>query len=97
MALHAGAEWHGSNWDSRPDCVCTFDDKRRHGWENNWGLVGVETKAPGKIKNTTPNQKRNLEKISKAGGVAIVSDDADRVDLVLNLLTQCGVATYYVP
>lgn len=60
-------------------------------------FVGVETKAPGKIKNTTPNQKRNLEKISKAGGVAIVSDDADRVDLVLNLLTQCGVATYYVP
>ena len=37
-------------------------------------FVGVETKAPGKIKNTHPLQAREIESIGMAGGRAVVVD-----------------------
>ena len=57
-------------------------------------FVAVETKAPGKEKNTTPNQKNVLHGISEAGGVAIVTDNTARVEEALNELKQGNVNTY---
>lgn len=47
-------------------------------------FLGIETKAPGKRKNTTPNQKRELQWIDDAGGIAIVVDDVQQVIEVLD-------------
>lgn len=47
-------------------------------------FVGIETKAPGKISNTTPNQERVLGEIAKHGGVVSVVDDAAQLDRVLD-------------
>lgn len=47
-------------------------------------MFGVETKAPGKIKNTTPNQDRELAAIRDAGGVAIVIDDVGQLIAAFN-------------
>lgn len=38
-------------------------------------FFGIETKAPGKAGNTTPNQDRELREIRDAGGEAYVVDD----------------------
>ena len=49
-------------------------------------FLGVETKAPGKRANTTANQQRELEWIKRAGGIAVVVDDAEQLrDLLDNL------------
>ena len=60
-------------------------------------FMGIETKAPGKAKNTTPNQKRHLENIHAAGGVAIVAADSQVVEDALNRLQQYGQCIYSVP
>jgi hypothetical protein len=39
-------------------------------------FAAIETKAPGKIKNTTPNQDRVLKEINDHYGFADVIDDA---------------------
>lgn len=39
-------------------------------------FAAVETKAPGKRSETTPNQDKELMGIHRAGGVAVVVDDA---------------------
>lgn len=51
-----------------------------------WGgrLLAVETKAPGKRKNTTPNQERVLGEISEHGGLAVVVDDVSQLQEVLD-------------
>lgn len=46
-------------------------------------FVAVETKAPGKHLETTANQDRELVGIHKAGGIAVVIDDAERLPKVL--------------
>lgn len=38
-------------------------------------FLAIETKAPGKRSNTTPNQKRVLAEIAAHGGLQIVVDD----------------------
>lgn len=43
----------------------------------NGRFMGLETKAPGKRGNTTPNQDRELADIRKAGGIALVVDDPE--------------------
>lgn len=48
-----------------PDLVCCWKGK----------FLAVETKAPGKIANVTPNQRRRMDEIRAAGGIAIVTDD----------------------
>lgn len=60
-------------------------------------FAGIETKAPGKIKNTTPNQKKHLHGIADASGMAVVVDDVEKASMFLDLLTKSGRASYYVP
>jgi len=47
-------------------------------------FMAFETKAPGKLKNTTPNQDREIAGINKAGGMAIVVDDVEQVKEAIN-------------
>lgn len=42
-------------------------------------FIAIETKAPGKIKNVTPNQLREINGINSAQGKAIVADDVEQV------------------
>ena len=60
-------------------------------------FTGIETKAPGKIKNTTPNQKKHLRDIADSSGVAVVVDDVEKAEMFLDLLTKSGRTSYYVP
>lgn len=46
-------------------------------------FVGIEAKAPGKLKNVSELQKRNIAGINEAGGVAFAADSV--VDLEFNL------------
>jgi hypothetical protein len=59
-------------------------------------FVAIETKAPGKTKHTTPNQRRELIEIYNAFGVAIVTDDVKDVEEALEHLSH-GDADYKVP
>jgi hypothetical protein len=57
-----------------PDFICCW-----HGQ-----FLAIETKAPGKRKDTTPNQDRRLREITDHGGWAIVVDDAKQLIEFLN-------------
>ena len=57
-----------------PDLMCCWKGR----------LLAVETKAPGKRGNTTPNQKRVLGEISEHGGLAVVVDDVSQLQEVLD-------------
>lgn len=46
-------------------------------------FVGIETKAPGKIGNTTANQDRELAAIRAANGIAVVVDDVNQLEGLL--------------
>ncbi len=59
-------------------------------------FTGIETKAPGKIKNTTVNQKKHLLGISEASGMAVVVDNPELAETFLNMLND-GKPQYYVP
>lgn len=50
---------------------------------NGW-FVGIETKAPGKMKNVTPNQKMRLNEIEAAGGLALVIDNVEVLIQILD-------------
>lgn len=50
-----------------PDFICCW----------NGGFIAVETKAPGKLGNTTANQDRVIAEIRNAGGIAVVVDSAE--------------------
>jgi hypothetical protein len=41
--------------------------------------MAFETKAPGKIKNVTANQEREITDITRANGLALVVDDVEQV------------------
>lgn len=47
-------------------------------------FLAVETKAPGKLKNTTPNQDRVLGDIAAHGGWAVVVDDVAQLEKFLH-------------
>lgn len=47
-------------------------------------FMAFETKAPGKIKNVTPNQEREIEAITRAYGLALVVDDVEQVKEAIN-------------
>jgi hypothetical protein len=55
-------------------------------WEG-W-FVAIETKAPGKMANVTPNQRLRLNEIEKAKGLALVIDDVEVLRTILDTLTQ---------
>lgn len=48
-----------------PDFICCWRGQ----------FLAIETKAPGKRKDTTPNQDRRIQEIIDHGGWAIVVDD----------------------
>jgi hypothetical protein len=48
-----------------PDFVCCWNGR----------FIGIETKAPGKRSQTTPNQQRVLKEITDHGGSSLVVDD----------------------
>lgn len=52
-----------------PDFVCCD-----HG-----AFLAIETKAPGKRDNLTPNQEHRMREILVAGGAAIVVDDVSQL------------------
>lgn len=56
-----------------PDFICCFDGQ----------FLAIETKAPGKRTNTSPNQKCRIAEILAAGGLATVIDDVKQLDEVL--------------
>jgi len=52
-----------------PDLICCHQG----------AFIGIEVKAPGKIKNTTTMQDREIEGINAAGGTALVVDDVAQI------------------
>jgi hypothetical protein len=59
-----------------PDIICCYR-----------GLfIAIETKAPGKLHTTTPNQKRVISAINTSGGMAVVVDDVSAVVDLLDTL-----------
>lgn len=48
-------------------------------------FVAIETKAPGRKYNVSPNQRRNLDAIAAHGGVAVVADKVDDVKEAFNV------------
>jgi hypothetical protein len=56
-----------------PDFICCHNGK----------LIGIETKAPGKLKNTTPLQDMQIEAIRESGGIAVVVDDVRQLEGVI--------------
>lgn len=53
-----------------PDFICCYNGR----------FLAIETKAPGKINNTTPNQEQVLKEIRESGGYSLVLDDPERLD-----------------
>jgi len=49
-------------------------------------FLAFETKAPGKIKNVTPNQLREINGIQRANGLAHVVDDVAQVIAIMEEL-----------
>ena len=49
-------------------------------------FLAIETKAPGKLANVTPNQRRVIDEIQAHKGYALVVDDAKAVISVLELI-----------
>lgn len=60
-------------------------------------FAGIETKAPGKIKHTTENQRRNLRAIGEHSGLAVVADRADIVEAAVECLKQTGTTMIFIP
>jgi hypothetical protein len=55
-------------------------------------FMAFETKAPGKIKNVTPNQEREISDIQRANGLALVVDDVEQVKEAINAkIIEAGI------
>ena len=55
--------------------------------------MAFETKAPGKIKNVTANQQREIDDISRAYGLARVVDNVDQVkEAIRDRIIQKGIS-----
>lgn len=52
-----------------PDFICCWKGQ----------FLAIETKAPGKRKDTTANQDRKLQEIQEHGGWSLVVDDATQL------------------
>ena len=59
-----------------PDFVCCYKGI----------FLAIETKAPGKIANVTPNQRRVIENIRDANGFAWVVDDPADLGALFNAI-----------
>ncbi len=61
-----------------PDFICCWKGR----------FIAIETKAPGKVKNVTPNQAQRICEINAAGGVAIVIDDVAKLEELFKELEE---------
>jgi hypothetical protein len=61
-----------------PDFICCWNGK----------FLAIETKAPGKASNLTPNQQIRIDEIRAARGWALVVDDARQLEEFINERTQ---------
>lgn len=59
-----------------PDFICC--------WEGMF--LAIETKAPGKVTNLTPNQEQRLKEIRDAAGLTIVVDDVVDLNTYLHVI-----------
>ena len=57
-----------------PDFICCCNGR----------FLAIETKAPGRRGNLSPNQKHRIEEIDAANGVTIVVDDVAQLDQLEN-------------
>ena len=55
-----------------PDFICCIPPRGK--------FFAIETKAPGKRSNVTPNQEARISEIQLAKGIAIVVDDVKQLD-----------------
>lgn len=51
-------------------------------------FLAFETKAPGKIKNVTANQQREIDAIQRVNGLAHVVDDVEQVKSVIETIER---------
>lgn len=51
-------------------------------------FLAFETKAPGKIKNVTANQQREIDAIQRVNGLAHVVDDVEQVKAVIETVER---------
>lgn len=56
-----------------PDFICCWDGK----------FLAIEAKAPGKLATLTVHQKRKIEEIQSANGIAVVVDNIEDLERVL--------------
>ena len=55
-------------------------------------FMAFETKAPGKIKNVTPNQEREITDIQRANGLALVIDDVEQMkEAIHDKIIEAGI------
>lgn len=59
-----------------PDFICCYKGQ----------FIAIETKAPGKITHVTPNQERVIGEIREHGGLAVVVDSIESLQVVLDVL-----------
>ena len=55
-----------------PDFICCWNGR----------FLAIETKAPGKARNTTTMQDREIQLIRATGGAALVIDDVSQLDVL---------------
>jgi hypothetical protein len=51
-------------------------------------FMAFETKAPGKIKNVTANQQREIDGILRVNGLAHVVDDVEQVKSIIETVER---------
>lgn len=59
-----------------PDFICCWKGR----------FIAIETKAPGKLSQVTANQQRVIDAIREHGGLALVVDSVDSLQVVLDLM-----------
>ncbi len=56
-------------------------------------FMAFETKAPGKIRNVTANQQREIDDILRVNGLARVVDDVEQVkEAIRDKIIQAGIS-----
>ena len=56
-------------------------------------FMAFETKAPGKIRNVTANQQREIDDIQRVNGLARVVDDVEQVkEAIRDKIIQAGIS-----
>ncbi|MDA7805615.1 hypothetical protein N8991_06130 [Schleiferiaceae bacterium] len=54
--------------------------------------MAFETKAPGKIKNVTANQQREIDDIQRVNGLALVVDDVEQMkEAIHDKIIEAGI------